>query len=70
MLALPIANVLSAETSTGQDASLVIDFKQPQILQSLNDDAFRSLFNSITNTVDVPFVLHGVANGASSRTGR
>lgn len=67
VLTLPVAKAVSSETSTGQDAKLVLDFKSPQILQSLNTGAFNDFFNVITNTADVTFNLHGAAN-VSART--
>ncbi|GAA5969858.1 hypothetical protein JCM21900_004182 [Sporobolomyces salmonicolor] len=61
LLALPVAKAVSVETSTGNNASLVLDFNK-QILQSLNTDAFNSFFNAVTNTAGVSFTLHGGAN--------
>lgn len=65
VLNLPVTDVVSAETSTGQDANLILDWKSPEILSSLNSGAFDSFFNAITNTRDVVFNLHGAANGES-----
>ncbi|KAL8278093.1 hypothetical protein RQP46_009553 [Phenoliferia psychrophenolica] len=62
VLTLPVANAVSAQTSTGQDANLVLDFKKPQILQSLDTAVFNQFFNDITNTAGVSFNLHGSAN--------
>ncbi|GAA6027071.1 hypothetical protein JCM8097_006088 [Rhodosporidiobolus ruineniae] len=61
LLALPVAKAVSAETSTGNNATLVLDFKN-QPLQSLNNDVFASFFNAVTNTDGVVFGLHGGAN--------
>ncbi|KAI5474806.1 pre-rrna processing protein [Pseudohyphozyma bogoriensis] len=62
LLTLPVADVVSAQTSTGQDANLVIDFKNKEDLVSLNNPSFDNFFNAITNTADVSFILHGGAN--------
>lgn len=49
-------------------ADLVLNWKEDRILQSLDTGAFNNFFNVITNSIDVPFILHGVANGKSRRT--
>ncbi|BGP44010.1 hypothetical protein JCM10449v2_008067 [Rhodotorula kratochvilovae] len=61
LLELPVEKSVSAETSTGQDAALVLAFKK-RILSSLNDGAFQDFFNAVTNTDGVDFNLHGGAN--------
>lgn len=67
LLTLPVVDAVRAETSTGQDAALVLDFKEKRILQSLDNTAFGVFFNDITNTAGVTFNLHGGANGLSPR---
>jgi hypothetical protein len=62
LLPLPVAKSVSAETSTGNNATLVLDFKK-QILTSLNTGSFNDFFNAVTNTAEVSFNLHGGANG-------
>ncbi|KAM0750211.1 hypothetical protein T439DRAFT_247618 [Meredithblackwellia eburnea MCA 4105] len=62
LLTLPVENAVSAQTSTGQDANLVLDFKTKRILQSLNTGSFNDFFNAVTNTAEVSFILHGGAN--------
>ncbi|BGP00846.1 hypothetical protein RTBOTA2_002159 [Rhodotorula toruloides] len=61
LLPLPVAKSVSAETSTGNNATLVLDFKK-QILTSLNTGSFNDFFNAVTNTAEVSFNLHGGAN--------
>ncbi|GAA6057282.1 hypothetical protein JCM3770_004534 [Rhodotorula araucariae] len=61
LLELPVEKSVSAETSTGQNAALVLAFKK-RILSSLNDGAFQDFFNAVTNTDGVDFNLHGGAN--------
>ncbi|BGP22157.1 pre-rRNA processing protein [Rhodotorula toruloides] len=61
LLPLPVAKSVSAETSTGNNATLVLDFKK-QILTSLNTGSFNNFFNAVTNTAEVSFNLHGGAN--------
>lgn len=45
----------------------MIDFKDKQILRSLDTAAFNDFFNVITNTANVDFVLRGAANGECAR---
>ncbi|SGY79107.1 BQ5605_C008g05044 [Microbotryum silenes-dioicae] len=61
LLTLPVANAVRAETSTGQPANLVIDFKQDRFIKSLDDTSFRSFFDAVTNTASVTFGLNGAA---------
>ncbi|SCV70806.1 BQ2448_3568 [Microbotryum intermedium] len=62
LLTLPVADAVSVETSTGQPANLVIDFKQDRFIKSLDDASFRSFFDAVTNTASVTFGLNGAAN--------
>ncbi|GAA5937070.1 uncharacterized protein JCM15063_000146 [Sporobolomyces koalae] len=61
LLALPVTKAVSAQTSTGNDAALVLTFdKQP--LKSLDNGAYRAFFDAVTNTANVGFNLHGGAS--------
>ncbi|GAA5897781.1 hypothetical protein JCM8208_000260 [Rhodotorula glutinis] len=61
LLELPVEKSVSVETSTGNDAALVLAFRN-RILSSLNNGAFEDFFNAVTNTANVDFNLHGGAN--------
>lgn len=62
VLNIPLHNVVSSGTSTGQPANIVINFPNPEPLTSINNGAFNSFFAAITTTSSVAFTLHGVAN--------
>ncbi|GJN94719.1 hypothetical protein Rhopal_007810-T1 [Rhodotorula paludigena] len=61
LLELPVEKAVSAETSTGNNATLVLAFED-RILSSLDNGAFQSFFDAVTNTALVNFNLHGDAN--------
>ncbi|KAL8277420.1 hypothetical protein RQP46_010142 [Phenoliferia psychrophenolica] len=62
LLTLPVADVVSAETSTGNNASLVIDFLDEVPLVSLNDPGYDDFLAAITTESVVNFRIHGSAN--------
>lgn len=64
LLELPVEKAVSAETSTGNNATLVLAFED-RTLSSLDNGAFQSFFDAVTNTALVNFNLHGDANGES-----
>ncbi|GAA5914535.1 uncharacterized protein JCM6883_003197 [Sporobolomyces salmoneus] len=61
LLALPVKKAVSAETSTGNDAALVLTFDD-QPLKSLDNGAYQNFFDAVTNTANVAFNLHGGAS--------
>ncbi|GAA5951249.1 hypothetical protein JCM3765_002422 [Sporobolomyces pararoseus] len=61
LLSLPVAKAVSAETSTGNNAALVLAWKN-QPLKSLDNGAYENFFDAVTNTANVGFNLHGGAS--------
>ncbi|GAA6063179.1 hypothetical protein JCM10212_003114 [Sporobolomyces blumeae] len=61
LLSLPVKKAVSAETSTGNNAALVLSWDN-QPLKSLDNAAYRSFFDAVTNTANVAFNLHGGAS--------
>ncbi|KAM0789126.1 hypothetical protein ACM66B_003180 [Microbotryomycetes sp. NB124-2] len=63
VLNLPVQDVVRSETSTGQQADLVIHIQDPPaVFQSLNDGAYNSFFSALTIQDNVDFILTGGVN--------
>ncbi|KAL8279026.1 hypothetical protein RQP46_008484 [Phenoliferia psychrophenolica] len=70
LITLPMADVVSSGTSTGDNAPIVINFQTPTVLTSLNDGGYSNFFDQITNTASVDFTLHGNADvGSKTKAG-
>lgn len=65
VLQVPVQDVVRSETSTGNDADLVLAITTPAPFEAIDRNAYNAFFAAITLTSSVDFSLHGGANGAA-----